>query len=173
MSKTDHVSAALVKWMDRAFNDDDAPPAGGVSGGCQLRPGMGLPALDNFDDCVLAWVMAGQRGKTEAFPTMMDYTECQGRPVWEFSVGIARCSTALGEGGYLPTVEEMESEYAIQEDDKDRLEAATCRAVAELKNDNRLLNVALGPIEVYGPAGATVAVFRTVMIEPVKGRMAP
>lgn len=171
MAKTDYAAAALVKWMDKAFNDEEAPPAGGLSGGCQLRPGMGLPALDAFDDCVLAWVMAGQRGKTEAFPTMMDYTQCQGRAVWEFSVGVARCSTALGPDGYLPDIPTMESEFAVQEDDKDRLEAATCQAVAELKKHNRLMNVALGPVEVYGPAGATVAVFRTVIIEPVKGRM--
>ena len=171
MAKTDHAAAALVKWMDRAFNDDDAPPAGGVSNGCQLRPGMGLPALDNFDDCVLAWVMSGQRGKTEAFPTMMDATQCNGRPVWEFSVGVARCSDALGDAPYLPSIEQMESEYAVQEDDKDRLEAATCRAVRELQDANRVQNVALGPVEVYGPAGATVAVFRTIIIEPTKGGM--
>lgn len=170
MSKTDHVSAALVKWMDLAFNDADAPPAGGVSDGCQLRPGMGLPALDAFEDCVLAWVMAGHRGKTEAFPTMADYTGCKGRPVWEFSVGIARCSVALGEGGYLPPIEQMESEYAVQEDDKDRLEAATCRALAELKDENRVLNMALGPVEVYGPSGGTVAVYRTIIVEPTKGQ---
>lgn len=173
MAKTDNVAAALVQWMDRAFNDEDKAPAGGLSGGCQLRPGMGLPALDAFDDCVLAWVMAGQRGKTEAFPAMADYTQCNGRPVWEFSVGIARCSTALGEGGFLPDIPTMEGEYAVQEDDKDRLESATCRAVAELKKDNRLLNVALGPVEVYGPAGATVAVFRTIIVEPTKGRTTP
>ena len=166
MARTDAAAAALVKWMDRAFNDPDIAPAGGLSGGCQLRPGMGLPALDNFDEeCSLAWVMAGVRGVTEAFPTMSDVASCRGRTVVEFSVGIARCSTALGIDGMLPPLDVMEREFAVQEQDKDRLHTATCRASAELQEAGKATNVALLPIEVYGPEGGTVAVYRTVIIE--------
>lgn len=169
MARTDRASAALVKWMDLAFNDSDNAPAGGLSGGCQLRPGMGLPALDNFEECALAWVMSGVRGVTESFPTMSETPGCKGRTVVEFSVGIARCSNALGSDGYLPSIEDMEREYAVQEQDKDRLHTATCRAAGELERGQWATNVALLPIEVYGPEGGTVAVYRTVMIELGRG----
>lgn len=170
MATTDAVSAALVGEMDRLFNDPDAPPPGGVVGPTQLRPGMGLPALDGFDECALAWVMSGVRGKTETFPAMSDAPGCRGRTIVEFSVGVARCSVALGYDGQLPTVEEMEAEYALQEDDKDRLAAATCRAAKQLEDGGYATNVALLPIETYGPEGGTVAVYRTIMIELGKRR---
>lgn len=170
MARTDTVTAALVKWMDAAFNDEERPPAGGLSGGCQVRPGMGLPALDNFDTCTLAWVLAGMRGVTSSFPVMDDAPQCGGRMVVEFSVGIARCSTALGDqAGFLPTREQMEAEFAVQEDDKDRLWSATCRAVSELKESYAVTNAALLPIETYGPEGATVAVHRSLILELGKG----
>lgn len=168
MARTDHISAALVGWMDKAFNNPDKPPVGDLSGGAQLRPGVGLPALDNFDDCTMAWVMAGTRGKTDAFPTMADYTQCGAQPVYEFLIGIARCSEALGEGGRLPDLDTLESEFAVQEDDKDRLEIASCQAVKELQADNRIIDYALAPIETYGPMGATVAVYRTILVMPTR-----
>ncbi|MES9219225.1 hypothetical protein ABEQ89_12350, partial [Cutibacterium acnes] len=138
MARTDQVSAALVRWMDKAFNDSEAPPVGGVSGGTELRPGVSLPALDNFDTCVLAWVMSGIRFRTETFPSPAEIPQCGGRLAVEFTVGIARCSEALGDGGVLPSIETMEREFAIQEDDKDRLWAATCRAAKELEMEHHV-----------------------------------
>lgn len=165
MATTDLVSASLAEWMDKAFNDPANPPAGGLSGGVQLRPGMGLPALDGFGECSLAWIMSGIRGKTESFPALADHAGCGGRSIVEFSVGIARCSQALGKNGRLPSLSQMESEYAVQEQDKDLLAWATCSAARQLETSQAAGNFALLPIEVYGPSGGTVAVYRTVMIE--------
>ena len=140
MAVSDRVSETLVRWMDKAFNDEKVPPVGGLSGGCQLRPGVSLPALDNFEECSLAWVMAGLRFNTTQFPTPAETTKCSSRPVLEFTVGIARCSRALGEDGSLPSLEEMEQEFAAQEDDKDRLWKATCVAMRELRDNGLALS---------------------------------
>lgn len=169
MASTDVFSAELVKWMDKAFNDKRSAPVGGLGGPCQLRPGVSLPALDNFDDeCSLVWVMAGTRFNVDTFPTPSDVMRCGTRPTLEFTVGVARCSFALGEGGALPSLEEMEAEYARQEDDKDRLEWAMCKASAALQGNGEALNVALSPVEVYGPEGGTVAVYRSIVVEKGK-----
>lgn len=165
MARSDVVAETLVRWMDRAFNDDAAPPVGGLSGGAQLRPGVSLPALDNFDECSLAWVMAGMRFNTETFPTPTEVSRCGSRLVLEFTVGIARCSVALGDGGVLPSLDQMEAEFAAQEDDKDRLWKATCVAAKELRDSGAVINTALYPVEVYGPEGGTVAVYRSLMFE--------
>lgn len=169
MASTDTFAATLVEFMDKAFNNKEAPPVGGLGGLCQLRPGVALPALDNFGECSLVWVMAGTRFMVDSFPTPADFVQCGGRATTEFTLGIARCSTALGEGGQLPTLEDMEAEYARQEDDKDRLEWATCRAKKHLEGTGAALNVALTPVEVYGPEGGTVAVYRSIIIEKGRG----
>lgn len=171
MALTDYVAAELVKYMDRAFNTPDAPPVGDLSGGTQLRPGNGLPGLDNFEDCTMAWVTAGARGKTTSFPTIAEVANCEARDVFEFSIGIARCSTALEpDGGYLPSIETMEHEFAVQEDDKDRLQWVTCNAQRALEKENRIIGWAPSYIDVYGPEGATIAVYRSIMVEPTATR---
>lgn len=165
MARTDRVAECLARWMDKAFDNEEAPPVGGVSGGVELRPGVSLPALDNFGECSMAWVMAGMRYRTEVFPTPVESSVCGGRLVCEWTVGVARCSEALGEGGVLPSRETMEGEFAVQEDDKDRLWWATCGAARELEREGVVVNVAMWPVEVYGPEGATVAVYRSLAFE--------
>lgn len=164
MARTDRVSEALVRRMDHYFNNADMPPVGGLAGGTQLRPGMGLPPLDAFGDCSLPWVMSGVLGVTTSFPTLDVSSDCRGRIMAEFSVGVARCSVALGDNGELPSLETMEAEYARQEDDKDRLWLATCTAMKELADDFQIKDYALGQVEVHGPQGGTVAVYRTIMV---------
>lgn len=170
MAHTDLVAASLVKHMDAAFNDPQSPPVGDLAGPTQLRPGWGLPALDNFEDCAMAWVLAGTRSRTQSFPTISDVVRCDGSRLWEFSVGVARCSVALEEGARLPSLETMEAEYATQEDDKDRLEYAVCQAMDDLGRRNIIANYAFGPVEVYGPQGATIAVHRTILVTPTGRR---
>ena len=165
MALTDEVATALIKAMDDVFNNKDTVPVGGMTGETQLRPGQNLPALDNFGDCSLAWVMAQSRFRTESFPVGAVADSCQARRVVEFSVGVARCSEALGMGGSLPTVDIMAEEYAVQEDDKDRVEWAVCRAASKLKRDGIVRNVGYYPVDVYGPEGGTVAVYQSVVFE--------
>lgn len=164
MARTDVVAEALTRRMDHYFNNPEMVPVGGLTGAAQLRPGMGLPPLDAFGECSLPWVMAGVRGLSESFPVLDVSADCRGRLVAEFSVGVARCSVALGEDGSLPSLETMEAEYARQEDDKERLWMATCTAMKELADEFKIKDAALGQIDVHGPEGGTVAVYRTIMV---------
>lgn len=164
MSRSDSHVAALLSNMNLAFNNSKEPPAGGLVE-AQVRPGDLIPALDNFDECALAWVLAGSRFPTTSFPTIDTVADCRARQVFEYSIGIARCSQALDDNGYLPSLETMEAEFAVQEDDKDRLDAVVCRTIRQLKREYSGINFARGAIETYGPQGGTVAVHTSLSIE--------
>lgn len=171
MAKTDYAVAEIVRQLEHVFNSDRARPVGGLTGECQLRPGMVLPPADNFGDCEsMLFLIAQSRFKTESFPSAVIASNCRGRLVAEFTAGVIRCSQALGYDGGLPSAETMASEFATQEDDKDRLWFALCQAGGALVEDDRAVNVGFGPVEVLGPEGGSVAVYQQIIIELRKTR---
>lgn len=163
--KSATLLAALGAALDKRFNDATAPPVGGVAGPVQYRPGLLVPALD-WHDCSMVWVTAGRRWRSTTFPALTETQTCSGPLILEATVGVARCSTAFGdEAGQPPSLETLAAEMDAQEDDKDRLEAAVCTAMAGMKRDLLVTQWSRGPVETQGPEGATVAVYLTLRAE--------
>lgn len=160
--KSTKLLGALGAALDARFNDATRPPLGGVPGPVEFRPGLNVPALDNWGTCSMLWVTAGRRWRSQTFPVSAEGQRCEGGTVLEVTVGVARCSNALGELGDPPTVEHMAQEMDVQEDDKDRLEAAVCSALNGLRRDLHVTDWARGPVDTIGPEGGTVAVFITL-----------
>ena len=163
--KSAALLAALGAALDKRFNDATAPPVGGVAGPVQYRPGLLVPALD-WHDCSMLWITAGRRWRSSTFPALSETQTCSGALILEATVGVARCSTAFGDvNGHPPGLDTLAAEMDAQEDDKDRLEAAVCGAMAGMKRDLLITQWSRGPVETQGPEGATVAVYLTLLAE--------
>lgn len=160
MARTDHLIAELLDHLRDAFNSDENPPRGGVTGTPQLRAGDGIPALDNFGaDCALLFVNITRRYRTTSFPeATVSTARCGAGMAVELQVGVARCSQALTHTGGLPSAEVMAAEFATQEDDADRLDAVLCR-LGNSADDAGIIHDWLPTgLDVIGPEGGTVAV---------------
>ena len=167
--KSSILLGALGGALEQSFNDPEKAPLGGVTGPVEYRPGLLVPALDNWGTCSMLWVTAGRRWRSTTFPGMTEHQTCQGQPVLEVTVGVARCSTAFGdEHGNPPSPEMLAAEMDVQEDDKDRLEIAVCSAMRRLTGDRHIANWSRGPVDVQGPDGGTVAVYMTIMAAMTK-----
>lgn len=164
--KSTVVIGALGAALDERFNDADAPPLGGVAGAVEYRPGLLVPALDNWGTCSMLFVTAGRRWLSKTFPALTEHQTCAGVPVLELTVGVARCSSAFGdENGNPPSPDTLAGEMDVQEDDKDRLEAAVCSAMKRLRDDHHVSAWSRGPVDVQGPEGGTVAVHVTLLVQ--------
>lgn len=161
--KSSTLLGALGGALEDVFNRPDAPPLGGVTGPVEYRPGLLIPALDQWGDCSMLWLTAGRRWRSSTFPATGDVQDCRGQLVLEATVGVSRCSTAFGdERGNAPSAETLAAEMDVQEDDKDRLEVAVCRAMGRLREERHIGAWSRGPVEVQGPEGGTVAVYVTL-----------
>ena len=171
--KSSILLGALGGALEQSFNDPEKAPLGGVTGAVEYRPGLLVPALDNWGTCSMLWVTAGRRWRSTTFPGMTEHQTCQGQPVLEVTVGVARCSTAFGdEHGNPPSADTLGRELDVQEDDKDRLERAVCVAMARLREERHMANWSRGPVEVQGPEGGTVAVYVTLLVQMTKSGVA-
>lgn len=164
MSRTTSVVSMLTHEANKVFNRPDDPPVGGVTGPLGVKPGVLVPALDNWDDCSQLFLTTGSRWRSQSFPQPDPMGACGGMYVAEFTVGVARCSQAFTEDNRLPSDEDLEREFTVQEDDKDRLEISICRAMGHLKDQGLISHFSRGPVHTQGPEGMTVAVYCTVTV---------
>ena len=167
--KSSILLGAVGGAAEELFTREDAPPLGGVTGPVEYRPGLLVPALDNWGPCSMLFVTAGRRWVSNTFPGLTEHQTCAGSPVLEVTVGVARCSSAFGdEHGNPPSADTLGRELDVQEDDKDRLERAVCVAMARLREQRHVSNWSRGPVEVQGPEGGTVAVYVTLLVQMTK-----
>lgn len=172
MSRTSSVTAMLAFETNKVFNDDTKPPVGGVTGELEFRPGVLVPALDNWDTCSLLFLTTGGRWRTDQFPAVQAVGGCSAMYVAELTVGVARCSQAFGDSrGNPPGPGVTSAEFEVQEDDKDRLEIALCRAMARLRDQGLIEHWVKGVTHTQGPEGGTVAVHATVTVSITKKGM--
>lgn len=169
MSRTSAVTALIGHELNTVFNDADNPPQGGVTGELEFRPGVLVPALDNWGTCSLLFLTTGGRWRTDQFPTVMDAGRCGGMYLTEVTVGVSRCSNAFGDSrGNPPPPGQTAAEFEVQEDDKDRLEIALCRAMGRLQEQGLIDQWSRGVMHTQGPEGGTVAVYCTVIVAITK-----
>ena len=161
------------KSMDRYLNGEnehDNEPYGGKTGKCQHRGGLLVP-MDGFMDpgnpgrhrhkkpeCPsISFVNVLRQWRTDSFPAEAGQVmPCGGSLAVLLQFGVARCSQAMDDRGNPPTVERMEHEALVLEDDAERMFAALCHATREAKRQELIEAAVIHPWEPVGPEGGVV-----------------
>jgi len=165
----------VQRSMDRYLNGENEhgnEPYGGVTGKCQHRGGLLVP-MDGFADMAddgswahrhkepscptIAFVNVLRQWKTDSFPAEGGQVmPCGGSRAVLLQAGVARCSQAMDDHGNPPSVERMEHEALVLEDDADRLFTAMCHATREAKKLELIDASVIHPWEPVGPEGGVL-----------------